>query len=278
MNPLNRFSVWVRGAGELGSAVAQLLHKTGFQVILSDLPHPLAIRRKVTFSDALLGGRAEVEGVRAIQSPLKPLSRLNSRRAIPILTDSPDLEGVLQPSVLVDARMLKVDPGDLRERAPLVIGLGPGFNATQNCQAVIETQRGHDLGRVIWQGPATPNTGIPGRVGGETLQRVIYAPAGGRVSWKVDFGDLVKEGQIIGHIDNQHEIRSALNGMVRGLIAEQVPISKGLKIADIDPRGKGVDPGRISDKARVVSGGVLEAILVHLNTNPEAFNHPREDC
>ncbi|MEE9464288.1 MAG: hypothetical protein V3W14_01775, partial [Candidatus Neomarinimicrobiota bacterium] len=144
----------------------------------------------------------------------------------------------------------------------LVIGLGPGFIAGADCQAVVETQRGPNLGRVIWSGSAQPDTGVPGELGGESIQRVIYAPGAGALKWEVEFGALVDPGQRLGHL-NGRPLAAPIGGQVRGLISPRVPVTIRLKIADIDPRGPEVDCQMISDKARAVGAGVLEALLVH---------------
>ncbi len=254
--------VWVRGAGELASATALTLHNCGFQVLLTELALPLAIRRTVTFSDALLNEVASVEGVTARRvSSFKP-DLWDWSEEMPIGVDDPMAVQALHPDVVVDARMLKRFQGDFRSWAPLVIGLGPGFEAGVDCSAVIETQRGHDLGRVIWSGTAQPNTNVPGKIGGETRKRVLYAPADGVLRWDVDFGTLVDAGAVLGWIGESTAVRTVIGGLVRGLISPAVPITRGLKIADVDPRGRKVDYRTLSDKARSVARGCLEAILV----------------
>jgi xanthine dehydrogenase accessory factor len=273
MTDLKETTVWVRGAGELGSATALILHRVGFRVFLSELPQPLAIRRTVTFSDAMFDGTATItdgsaEGeTTAVRCDPAEIPTLLQQHKLPLAADSTSELLAHKSRVVVDARMLKQEVADFRSWAPLTIGLGPGFTAGKTCHAVIETARGHDLGRVIWDGPARPNTGIPGRLGGETVRRVIYAPATGRLEWRVDLGAVVAPDELLGVIDNRIEVRTPIGGLVRGLIHHDVPITKGLKLADIDPRGAAVDYRRLSDKARCVGRGVLEAILVYLNRN-----------
>ncbi len=254
--------VWVRGAGELGSAAALTLRRVGIAVFLSELPLPLAIRRTVTFSDAILEGTAIVEDIQGVRATVENMPQVISAGRIPVLEDSLLIAQRLAPQVAVDARMLK-GSGSGPGKSPFVIGLGPGFTAGDNCGAVVETKRGHNLARVIWSGSAQPDTGIPGKLGGETARRVIYAPTEGTLKWAVDFGALVEPGQRLGTIDS-HEIVTPIAGLVRGLLSPRVPIPRGLKIADIDPRGATVDYRTVSDKARAVSRAVLEAILVHL--------------
>ena len=265
--------IWVRGAGEMASAAAHCLHRVGFGVLMSDLPAPLAIRRTVAFCEAIFTGTWDVEGVPAKSCDVSTAPDLISQGIIPVVIDTPQIT-TLHPHVMVDGRMLKRHSRDMRTYAPFTVGLGPGFEAGGNCHAAVETMRGHDLGKIIRQGAAQPHTGVPGEVGGETLRRVIHAPADGPVSWRVDFGDLVRENDLLGSIDNTHEIRAPLAGLVRGLISPQVRFKKGLKIADIDPRGRAVDCRTISDKARAVGRGVLEAILVHLREEHENTKCP----
>lgn len=253
--------VWVRGAGELGSATALVLHRVGFRVLLSERAEPLAIRRNVCFCDAVLEGMAEVEGVRARRLSEETLPNAWDRDEIALVIDNPDtIVEIVQPSIMVDARMLK-RASNLTPFAPITVGLGPGFEAGVHCGAVIETKRGHDLGRVLMTGSAAPNTGVPGSLGGRSKERVVYSPAAGRVQWKVPFGYLVEDGESFGMVDGT-PIIAPFSGMVRGMISPQVSVDKGTKIADVDPRGEGVDFESVSDKARCVGRGVLEAVLM----------------
>ncbi len=264
MNDYKQHFVLIRGAGEMASAVGVILHNVGFSVILTELPIPHAIRRTVCFSDAMLNGTTKVEGVQAVKTDPNNYLDILRNRKIPVLTDSIELIIKIKPVFLIDARLLKKSVNDRRLLAQFTVGLGPGFTVGENCDAVIETMRGHNLGRVIWQGCAAPNTGVPGRIGGESSKRVVYSPGVGNVNWLVDFGDIVKQNQVLGKL-GEIKIKSQISGIVRGLISPKVNTTKGMKIADVDPRGKEVDYTTISDKARCVSRGVLEAIMVHLN-------------
>ena len=270
MKGLEKHTVLIRGAGELASAVGVVLKRVGFPVILTELPIPLAIRRTVSFSDAILEGAVQVEEIKAVFQPyegLKPSQGyidILRNRNIPVLIDSIALINKIKPEFYVDARLLKYMVEDRRLLAQFTIGLGPGFIVGENCNIIIETKRGHNLGRVIWQGSASKNTGVPGKLGGESANRVVYSPADGNIHWLVDFGDIVERNQVLGKIKGI-EIKSHINGIVRGLISPKVNTSKGMKIADIDPRGKDIDYTTISDKARCVARGVLEAIMIHLN-------------
>jgi len=264
MNSLNKYKVLIRGAGEMASAVGVVLHRVGFSVIMTELPIPLAIRRTVCFSDAMLNGTAEVEGIQSIQADYNNYIGILSNENIPVIEDSIELITQIKPETYVDARLLKYTVQDRRSLAEFIVGLGPGFTVGVNCSAIIETMRGHNLGRVIWDGSASSNTGVPGKIGGESARRVIYSPGAGNIEWLVDFGDIVEQNQVLGTI-GEIEIKSHISGIVRGLISPKVNTTKGMKIADVDPRGEEVDYTTVSDKARCVGRGVLEAIMIHIN-------------
>jgi xanthine dehydrogenase accessory factor len=257
--------VWIRGAGELASATAYSLHQAGFCIVMSDLAEPLAIRRKVSFSEAIHTGETAVEGIIAVKGAVADVPDILERGHIALVIDSPELQHTLNPDIMIDARMLKRTVESMRSNAPFAVGLGPGFHAGRDCDVVIETQRGHDLGRIIWEGTAKPSTGIPGRIAGETVRRVLYAPVAGTINWTVDIGDLVEADDVLGHIGSDHELQAPLSGLIRGLISPLSAVTSGLKIADIDPRGREVDHQTISDKARAVGRGALEAVLIFLN-------------
>lgn len=265
MNP-----VWVRGAGELGSAVAVVLHRVGLQVLISELETPLAIRRTASFSDAVLTGEADVEGVHGVHCEREKVTGVLGRGEVPIILDSQAIAQIIRPSVLVDARMLKEKSETIRGLAAFTIGLGPGFVAGATCDAVIETNRGHDLGRIIYKGATSANTGVPGAVGGESIRRVLHAPCSGKVNWRVEIGDMVREGEVLGDIDGC-EITSLISGMVRGLISPYVPITQGLKISDVDPRGETVNYLGLSDKARATGRAVLEAVLINMRESGRGY-------
>lgn len=260
--------IWVRGAGEIGSATAISLHRTGFPVLLSEIHPPLAIRRTVTFSDAIMEGETWAAGVTAKYRLVKDITGEPTPDFIPIVRDNPCEILTLRPTLIIDARMIKTYNEDFRGWADHVIGFGPGFIAGQNCHVVIETMRGHDLGKIIFDGAPLPNTGIPGTLGGESSRRVLYAPAAGTLHWDVDFGTILQEGDHMGNINGTIEIRSPLAGIVRGLIHPSVPMKKGLKIADVDPRGEGIGFMNLSDKARSLGRAALEAVLIFMSNNP----------
>lgn len=254
--------IWIRGAGELGSAIGHLLNRLGYPILMSEIHPPLAIRRPVTFSDALSDGTSEVEGVRAVYIEFLQPSDLIDTPDIIVSTDNPGQLRAFGPKILVDARMLKQDQIDMRGWAACTIGLGPGYDAGRNCHIAIETMRGHSLGRVIHTGPTQGDTGIPGSIGGETSKRLVRAPESGFIKWKVSFGELVKAGDVLGTLDGGADLRANIDGMIRGMISPDTPVTTGMKVGDVDPRGAEVNHLEISDKARSIAHGVLEAILL----------------
>jgi xanthine dehydrogenase accessory factor len=247
----------------MGSAAGRLLFLAGFEVLILECPLPLAVRRKVAFAEAVFAGSTAVEGVpaRLVESVPAP-----PHDAIPVLIDR-DGRAVerLAPRVLVDARMAKRNLGTHRGLAALVIGLGPGFVAGEDVHAAIETQRGPSLGRVLWSGPPEPDSTIPGPVLGYTERRVLRAPAAGRFHGRVQIGDLVMPFMVVGDVDGV-PVKAQIAGLVRGLLQDEVEVALGTKVGDIDPRGPATDPSHVSEKARAISAGVLEAVLVHLRS------------
>ncbi len=254
--------VLIKGAGDLASGVAYRLKRSGFPLIMTELPAPLLVRRTVAFGEAVYNGENTVEGFtsRRVNSP-DEARHLAATEIIPVLVDPLGIAAAhLKPQVLVDAIMAKRNTGTSLNDAPLVIALGPGFNAGQDCHVVIETNRGHHLGRVIYHGPAQANTGTPGVVKGQALERVLRAPVGGQVIGHANIGDKVRQGQLIASI-NGHHIIAPFDGVLRGLIHSSVQAAAGLKIGDVDPRGAVDHCFTISDKSLAIGGGVLEAIL-----------------
>jgi xanthine dehydrogenase accessory factor len=257
----HRWLIWVRGAGELGSACSLSLHRVGFQVVLTEREQPLAIRRTVTFSDAVYDGSSSVEGVVAELCDVNNIQTVLKSGTLPLLIDTPDIfDNVVTPDLIVDARMTKRGD-DLHQLAPRAIGLGPGFHAGVNCDCAIETMRGHDLGRLLWNEAAKKDTGVPGVIGGESVRRVLRSPAAGDVKWHVRFGESVEDGQAIGEVGAQL-VTAPFGGRIRGMIHPQTPVEEGMKIADVDPRGKEVDEMLTSDKSRAVARAVLEAVMI----------------
>lgn len=260
--------VLIRGAGDLASGVAWRLHRCGFSVVMTERAQPLTLRRRVAFAQAVFDGEVSVEEVRAQRVELEDVADVLEIGEIPLLID-PDGESIafLEPLILVDAIMAKENLGTRIDQAERVIGLGPGFQAGVDVHAVIETMRGHQLGRVIWSGAALPDTGQPGSLSGEKAlsSRVLRAPVAGCLRPKARIGELLDEGALIAEIEDAgggvHPIYAPFAGLLRGLIHEQVPLSAGLKIGDLDPRCRPENAFSISDKALAIAGGVLEAIL-----------------
>lgn len=254
--------VLVRGGGDLASGVAHRLHRAGFTVMITELARPMCIRRTVSFAQAVYAGQVTVESVTARLAP-DPASALAfaALNLIAVVVD-PDGAAVrqLRPPVVVDARLAKQPLDTRRHDAPCVIALGPGFTAGVDCHAVVETQRGHDLGRVLWEGSAAPDTGLPEAVQGVAAERVLRAPAAGTFSAESAIGDPVLPGQIVGRVGST-PVAAQCAGVLRGLLQDGLPVTAGLKVGDVDPRGQREHCFSISDKARAVGGGVLEAVL-----------------
>jgi xanthine dehydrogenase accessory factor len=270
MKPMKRISeliVLIRGGGEVASGVAHRLHQAHFKICMTEISHPLAVRREVAFSEAIYEGEKEVEGVRAkfISKPEETES-LWKKGDIPILID-PDgkrTRTFLKPDVLIDAIMAKKNLGTQINEAPLVIGLGPGFTAGENVHIVVETNRGHRLGKMVLNGTAEPDTGIPGEIGGYTIERVLRTMKKGIFHPQKSIGDRINGGAVVAVVDD-FPVIAKISGIVRGLLREGAEVKKGMKVGDIDPRGKKESCFTISDKARAIGGGVLEAILYNFN-------------
>lgn len=251
----------IKGGGDLGSGVAWRLRRCGFPVVVLECPQPTVIRRKVAFATAMYEGEVTVEGISARRATLEEVPVLLGAGLIPVLAD-PEGRAVeaLRPDVLVDAIMAKRNTGTRLGDAPLVVALGPGFRAGRDCHAVVETARGHFLGRVYWEGEALPNTGIPGEVGGASAERVLRAPADGIFQSCAQIGDLVEVGQTVAWV-NGHPVQARLRGVLRGLLADGLRVHAGMKVGDVDPRAERSHCFTVSDKALSIAGGVLEAIL-----------------
>lgn len=258
---LNELRIVIRGAGDLASAIGWRLTMAGFQVVMTETTRPLAVRRRVSFCEAVWEQTAEVQGLKArlIISPDDVPSVLE-RREIPILVD-PELEKLfeLAPHVLVDAVLAKRNLGVDMEMAPLVIGVGPGFFAGRDVHMAVESKRGHNLGRVITRGEPAPDTGVPGLIGGYAAERVLRAPADGVFKAAVELGAMVSAGDIVAQVAGV-PVRSEIGGLLRGLIRPGLEVKKGEKIGDVDPRGDISCLDTISDKGLAIAGGVLEAI------------------
>ncbi|NWF57667.1 MAG: EF2563 family selenium-dependent molybdenum hydroxylase system protein [Syntrophaceae bacterium] len=258
----SKIVVLIKGAGEMGTGVAHRLFRSGFLVCLTEIPEPLAVRREVSFCEAIYQGRKTVEGVKAIKvEDDAGIQQAWAEGCIPILVDPKcRVRTALNPDVIVDAILAKRNTGTRSEDAPLVIGLGPGFLAGEDVHLVVETNRGHNLGRVIEKGGAEPDTGIPGNIGGYTWERVLRAPCPGRFLGRKKIGDFVEKGESVAEVDGL-PVHSQVSGVLRGLLRDGVRAEKDMKVGDVDPRAKPEHCFTISDKARAIAGGVLEAIL-----------------
>lgn len=255
--------VIVRGAGDLGSAVAWCLHTVGFRVVITEAPVPMAVRRTVAFCDAVYDGRAQVEGVTArLASSVEDVDAILAAGDIALMVD-PDLSQALRlaPLAVIDAIMAKANVGTRMDMAPIVIGLGPGFAAGRDVHAVIETNRGHYLARIIWEGSAQPDTGVPAPVEGHAEDRVLRAPAAGRVHWECDICSIVRVGQVLGEVAGR-PVLAPFDGVLRGAIREGTEVPAGIKIGDVDPRLDVQACYTISDKARAIATSTLHALLI----------------
>ena len=253
----------VRGGGDLASGVIHRLYKCGYQVLVMECAKPSAIRRRVSFGEAVYDGTSSVEGVTGrLIKDISECRKVWDKKEIPILVDeAADAVSELKPDALIDAILAKKNLGTTRAMAPLTIGLGPGFTARMDVDYVVETQRGHNLARVIEEGTAAPNTGIPGIIAGYGKERVIHSPAAGMIHNYSEIGDIVEKDQIIAMVD-ETPVYASLTGVLRGIIRDGFVVPEGMKIADIDPRKeqkKNCDT--ISDKARCIAGSVVEILL-----------------
>ncbi|NWF91277.1 MAG: EF2563 family selenium-dependent molybdenum hydroxylase system protein [Syntrophaceae bacterium] len=259
--------ILIRGAGEMASGVAHRLHQSHFKICMVEIAQPLAVRREVSFCEAIYDGEKEVEGVRAkLISKPEQIQAVWREGKIPLLID-PDLKKTkefLKPDVLIDAIMAKRNLGTRIHDASLVIGLGPGFTAGKDVHFVIETNRGHFLGKVIQNGSAEANTGVPGEIGGYTVERVLRTLKKGVFHPQKSIGDRITKGSVVAVVDD-FPVIAGISGVVRGLLREGVEVKKGMKVGDIDPRGRREFCFTISEKARAIGGGVLEAILNRFN-------------
>lgn len=263
--------VAVKGAGDLATGVIHRLKRAGFAVMATELPRPTVLRRTVAFAEAVTSGQMTVEGITACRvDSIADVRMALANGFVPIVVD-PD--GItlrqMQPRVLVEATLSKHNSGITMNDAPIVIALGPGYEAGKDAHAVIETNRGHNLGRVYLQGSAEPNTGIPGTIGGYASERLLRAPCTGRLYGVRQIGDQVQAGEVVAIVKSNEgdtPISAAISGILRGLVHDDLIVSTGMKVGDIDPRAVREHCFTISDKSRAIGGGVLEAVL-YLMTN-----------
>ncbi len=260
-------TIIIRGAGDLATGVALRLYRAGFRhLLMLETAQPLAVRRMVSFSEAVHLGEFSVEGITAGRvDDIQSLAEPQPNDAIPVLVD-PAGESIqkLRPDIVIDGIMAKRNIGTGIEDGEIVIGIGPGFTAGKDVNYVIETKRGHALGRVIRNGSAAPDTGIPGEIGGYSHERLLRAPRAGIFEANCNIGDKVEKGECVANV-NASPVVAGISGVLRGLLCSAVSVEKGTKLGDIDPRGQTDFCSIVSDKALAVGGGVLEAILEHYN-------------
>ncbi len=260
---LSHLKVGIKGAGEMASGLAWRLYQSNIRkIFMMESENPLAVRRGVCFSEAVYTEKKSVEGVNAVKAEdSNDIHYAWQRHQLAVIIDPKwKFVSIIKPDIVIDAILAKKNIGTTMDEAPLVIGLGPGFEAGKDVHIVVETNRGHNLGKVIVSGAAEKNTGIPGKIDGYTKERVLRSPADGPFLAEFQIGMAVKPGDVIGYV-GKNNITAEIPGVLRGLIKPGTVVKKGLKIGDIDPRGNSEYCNTISDKARAVAGGVLEAVL-----------------
>ena len=258
--------ILIKGGGEMASGVAQRLVRSGFRVCLTEIPEPLAVRRGVSFCEAVFAGQTVVEGLVARRvSGKEGILRCWEEGEVPVVVDPQcAIRNVLSPDVVVDAILAKRNTGTALTDAPLIIGLGPGFRAGRDAHIVVETNRGHRLGRVIEEGEAEPDTGIPGDIGGYTWERVLRAPASGKFRGKRQIGDRVEKGEVVAEVEGVPLV-ATISGVIRGLLHDGLMAEPNMKVGDVDPRGTREHCLTVSEKARAIAGAVLEAVMGKYN-------------
>ena len=273
--PIDTPLVAVKGGGDLATGVMHRLARAGFRVIASELARPTVLRRTVAFAEAVAQGHITVEDITACHvSTRDEVMQAFERAEIPVIVD-PDGAFIrsMRPAVLVEATLSKRNSGITIHDAPIVIALGPGYEAGKDAHAVIETNRGHNLGRVYTQGCAEPNTGVPGMVGGYAAERLLRAPCAGLLYGLRQIGDSVQAGETVALVkdgETSSPIIAAIPGILRGLVRDELPVSAGMKVGDIDPRAAREHCFTISDKSRAIGGGVLEAVMYFLHSSSRA--------
>lgn len=259
---IDRPLILIRGGGDLATGVAARLHRSGFAVLVTEIPQPLAVRRLVALAEAVFAGAVKIEDLTGRRAEnLEEAVQFLKSGDIPVLVDpTAECRSDLNFLALIDGRMTKEPPDMGIDSAPFVVGLGPGFVAGENCHAVIETNRGHHMGRVYWAGSAERDTAVPEMVSGHDVDRVLRAPVSGQVRVGTKLGSLLKQGEQIAIVGDQ-SFPAPFDGALRGLIHDGVDVENGTKIGDLDPRGEVSLCYEISDKSLAVGGGVLEALL-----------------
>lgn len=256
--------ILIKGAGDLATGIASRLYHSGHTILMTELPEPLTVRRSVAFSRAVYEKEAKVEDMLGILAhSYKEIRQIQESGNIAVYVDAhAEIEKQYCPDVVIDAILAKRNLGTRIDEAPFVIGAGPGFTAGEDCHCVVETKRGHTLGNIIWRGSAIPNTGVPGNIGGYTTERLIRASAAGKVKPAVQIGDYVEKGQVVAETGGK-PVYAQMSGIVRGMLQADAEVTENLKIGDIDARCEKGHCYTISDKARAIGGGVLEAVMTY---------------
>lgn len=258
----NSYLVVIRGAGDIATGIAYRLYNSGFKIVMIETDNPSVIRRKVSFAETVYEKKHKVEGLESkLVSDIDEINECFNKGIVPVLID-PECSKIneINPDVVVDAILAKKNLGTNKNMADIVIGVGPGFEAGEDVDAVVETKRGHRLGRVILKGRPESNTGVPGNIEGYTEERVLRGNKNGKIKVLKDIGCFVKKNDVVAEIEGS-QVKAKIDGVVRGMIRDGYKVTVGMKIGDIDPRGKVEYCYEISDKARAIGGGVLEAIL-----------------
>ena len=254
--------IWVRGAGDIATGIAFRLFQSGFSVVMSDLSQPTSIRRTICFSEAIIKGETTVETISArFANNAEEAKGILDLGEIAVIADpTGDIARLLSPVAVIDAILAKRNLGTKMDDARIVVGIGPGFTAGVDCHAVVETMRGHTLGRVYYSGSALPDTGVPGSIAGYTLERLLRAPRAGVFRGVKKIGDVVEAGEICAYVDDEPVV-SRIRGVLRGLLPDGISVYEGMKSGDVDPRCEVSHCFTVSDKALAIGGGTLEAVL-----------------
>jgi len=256
------YKVLIKGAGDLATGIACRLFESGFSVLMTEIEYPTSIRRTVAFSEAVYMGTASVENINAILcADVSECNSVIKNGNIGLIVDkNASIKDSWQPDIIVDAILAKKNLGLSISDAAVTIGVGPGFFAQKDCHCVIESQRGHYLGKCIYYGSAEENTGVPGNIGGYSTERLLKSPSDGFFHSDLNIGDYVKKGDIVAYVE-ENPVFAAIDGSLRGLLMNGLQVHSNMKIGDIDPRSEKKHCFSVSDKARSIGGGVLEAIL-----------------
>lgn len=257
--------ILIKGAGDLASGIAWRLRRAGFNILMTEIARPLTVRLTVSYSNAVYEGQTEIEGIKGVLvQDYKQAQEVMRRGDIAVIVDGQaDIRNEFKPNVIIDAIMAKKNINTKIDDAPVVIAVGPGFCAGKDCDYVIETKRGHFLGRVIEQGAAIANTGVPGNIGGYTIERIIRSDGAGEFKSATKIGDSVKKGDVVAYTDGR-PVYAQIDGIVRGMLHDGVMVTDKMKCGDIDPRAEKSHCFTISDKSRAIGGGALEAVMYSL--------------